>query len=92
MLDKIKKKIQTGEAVFLNLKVIPGARRNSFREEMADNTLKIEIKAQPEKGEANQELIKYLSRELEVLPDHVKIVGGKKGKLKKVKILPGRKK
>jgi len=88
MLEKIKKKLQTEEIVFLNLKVIPGSRQNSFGEEMTDGTLKISIKGEAEKGEANRELEKYLSRVLEVSPDHVKIVSGKKGRKKRIKITP----
>lgn len=38
----------------------------------------------PEKGKANQELIKFLSRELKVPKSFIKIISGEKSRMKEV--------
>jgi len=53
---------------------------------MNDETIKIRIKAAPEKGKANEELIKFLSEELGVLEKNVLIISGAHEPLKLVKV------
>lgn len=75
-----------GEA-YLAVKVIPGSAKTEFRDMMADDVYKIAVAAAPEKGKANNELIKFLARELKVLKSRFKIIAGAGEKNKLIKIL-----
>ena len=48
--------------------------------------VKISVVSIPEKGKANQELIKYLSKALKVDKSQIEIVGGETDRCKKLKI------
>lgn len=71
---------------YLRIKVTPKSSKNEITEILADSTIKIRIKAAPEKGKANKELIKYLSQILEVRPDNISIISGQHDQLKLVKV------
>ncbi len=86
MWSQIKKQNQGKDRFFLEIKVIPGGSYNRLKEKMPNGTLKIELKAHPEKGRANKQLIDYLARELEVDRNRVKIIKGKKTRTKIIKI------
>jgi len=73
--------------VYLVIKVNPNSSETSFRQRMNNNTIKIDIKAQPEKGKANKELIKYLSKIFEVSKNNIKILSGISDRLKLIKII-----
>lgn len=78
---------QTG---YLRIKVIPKSPKNEITEIMEDSdgdqTIKIRIKAVPEKGKANAELIKFLSKELGIPRENISIISGKSDQLKLIKI------
>ena len=61
MLLKFKKELDKKEEIYLRIKVKPGASETSVMSVMDDDTIKINLKAKPIKGKANQELIKLLS-------------------------------
>ena len=72
---------------YLRIKVIPNAPKSEIMGMMEDNeTLKIKIKAPPEKGKANTELIKLLAKEYGVKKNCVNIVAGGRERVKLVKI------
>ncbi len=75
---------------YLRIKVIPKSPKNEITEIMEDDegeqTIKIRIKAPPEKGKANTELIKFLSKELETPHTNISIISGKTDQLKLIKI------
>lgn len=75
---------------YLRIKVIPNSSNNEIKEIMIDDsgeeTIKIKIKAAPEKGKANIELIKFLSKELDIKKPKISIIGGKTDKIKLIKI------
>ncbi|MBI4235682.1 DUF167 domain-containing protein [Candidatus Peregrinibacteria bacterium] len=77
---KIEKK------TYLRIKDLPKSTKNEVVEIMDDETIKIRIKAPPEKGKANKELIRFLSRELEISTDEISILSGKTEALKLIKI------
>lgn len=60
----------------LPIKVIPRAKKTEFVGRMANNTLKIRLKAVPEKGRANEELISFLAGELHLTKEDIEIVSG----------------
>lgn len=75
---------------YLRIKVIPKSNKNEIIETFTDadgeETIKIRIKAAPEKGKANAELIKFLSKEFGVPQATISIISGKGERLKLIKI------
>ena len=55
--------------------------------EVNNDEITIGIKAKPEKGEANKELIKKLSKHFDVNKSNVKIIAGEKSRKKLVEII-----
>jgi hypothetical protein len=54
-------------------------------DDSGEQTIKIRIKAVPEKGKANEELIKFLSKELSIPKDKITIISGKSTQLKLIR-------
>lgn len=54
-------------------------------DDSGEQTIKIRIKAVPEKGKANIELIKFLSSELNIPKDKINIISGKSTQLKLIR-------
>ena len=78
--------MQLPSSGYLRIKVIPKSPKNEITEVMDDQTIKIRIKAIPEKGKANAELIKFLSGELQVPKSAISIISGKTEQLKLIKV------
>jgi uncharacterized protein (TIGR00251 family) len=68
----------------LRVKVIPRSAKTEIAGTMADGTLKIRIAAPPEKGKANDELIRFLAAHYGV--KRVEIISGHTASLKMVRI------
>ena len=68
----------------LRVKVIPRSPKTEIVGEMADGTLKIKIAAPPEKGKANEELIRFLTAHFHV--KHAEIISGHTAALKMVRL------
>ena len=71
---------------YLRVKVIPKSPRTEITDEMADGTLKIRVAAPPEKGKANTELIKFLSKHFSIPKDQISIISGKSDPLKLIRL------
>lgn len=71
---------------YLRIKVLPKSAKNEVVEIMDDETIKIRIKAPPEKGKANKELIRFLSQKLNMPTDQISIISGKTEALKLIKL------
>jgi uncharacterized protein (TIGR00251 family) len=71
----------------LRVKVIPRSAKTEIVGEMADGTLKIKIAAPPEKGKANEELVRFLSAHFGM--KHVEIISGHTAALKMVRLQAG---
>lgn len=82
--------IQIPNNGYLRIKVIPRSQKNEiadiFKDEEGEETIKIRIKAPPEKGKANAELIKFLSKTFNIKRDTISIISGKTDRLKLIKI------
>jgi uncharacterized protein len=61
--------------LLLRVKIIPGAKMNHI-DTVKNKELVIKIKAIPEKGKANKELIRYLSKELKTAKSEIIIISG----------------
>jgi uncharacterized protein (TIGR00251 family) len=68
----------------LRVKVIPRSAKTEIAGTMADGTLEIRIAAPPEKGKANDELIRFLAAHYGV--NHVEIISGHTAPLKIVRL------
>ena len=87
MLKKYFQRRSAGKLfIYLRIKVIPKSAKNQVVDIMDDETIKIRIKAAPEKGRANAELIKFLSEELGVLEKNILIISGVHEPLKLIKV------
>mgnify|MGYP001615021312 FL=1 len=74
---------------YLRIKVIPKAEKTCISEIIEDEdgqTIKIRIKAPPEGGKANKELLKFLSKEFSLPKQNIEIISGKTSQLKLLKI------
>ncbi|MCD4694317.1 DUF167 domain-containing protein [bacterium] len=70
----------------IKVKVFIGSSKTKIRKKISENSFEIDLKAKPEQGKANEELIKFISRELEINSGHVKIIKGFKERNKLIKI------
>ncbi|MFH1946724.1 MAG: DUF167 domain-containing protein [Candidatus Magasanikbacteria bacterium] len=68
------------------IKVLPRSSKNEIVGKLPDGTLKIKLKAPPVDGEANTELIKFLSKEWKVPKSSIKILKGLTSKIKLIEI------
>ncbi|MEA1962967.1 MAG: DUF167 domain-containing protein [Patescibacteria group bacterium] len=86
MLNKFIEKLNKNLELYLRLKINPGSAKSEVKNVMADDTIKINISAPAEKGKANKELIKFLSKQFEIDKNNIKIISGAGDRLKLVKI------
>ena len=66
----------------IKIRVSPNASKSEITEILADGTIKIKLKAPPIDGKANNELIKFLSKEWEIPKTNITITKGKTSKNK----------
>jgi uncharacterized protein (TIGR00251 family) len=86
-MGRVKKFSDGQRGIALPVRVIPRASRNEIVEILSDQTVKIRLKAPPVEGKANEELIKFLSKVLDIPKSNFEIVGGKTGRDKLISIL-----
>lgn len=72
--------------MYLRIKVQPKSKESGITETMEDGTLKVRVKAPPEKGKANKEVIKVLAKKYGVKKSEVEIVSGATDQIKLIKI------
>lgn len=90
MLEPFKKQFKEKGEIYLRIKVRPGAGKTAVREVLdggEGKTIKIDVAAPPVKGQANQELIKFMKKEFQAKKDGVKILSGAGEKIKLLKIV-----
>jgi uncharacterized protein (TIGR00251 family) len=72
-------------ALIIEIKVTPSSGRQLCKLDKS-GTLKCFLKSPPEQGKANQELVKFLSKSLELAQDQVTILSGHTTRNKRIKI------
>jgi hypothetical protein len=72
--------------MYLRIKVHPKSKDSGVFDTMEDGTLKVRVKAPPEKGKANKEVIKVLAKKYGVKKSEVEIVSGATDQIKLIKI------
>jgi uncharacterized protein (TIGR00251 family) len=68
-------------------KIVPGSSPPTRISDIFDGMLKIKVTAPPEKGKANQCLIKFLAEYLEVKKNVISIISGQTNPVKHIQIL-----
>jgi uncharacterized protein (TIGR00251 family) len=71
----------------LAIRVTPRASKNEIAEVLSDGTVKIRLTAPPVEGKANEALIEFLAKVLDVAPSKLEIVAGATGRDKLISIL-----
>lgn len=69
----------------LNIRVKPNAKQQKL-EKAEDGSWIISLQSPPVDGKANQELIKFLSKQLKIPKSHIHIVSGHTARLKRIEI------
>jgi uncharacterized protein (TIGR00251 family) len=69
----------------IQVKISPRASKNALEGWQGD-TLRIRLHALPEKGQANIELISFLSETFDVPKSNIRLVSGQSSRLKRVEI------
>ncbi len=70
---------------YIKVRVRPSSSMNRIKKVEGDIYF-IDIKAPPEGGKANKELIKFLSKEFKVPKERIRIIKGEKSRNKLIKI------
>ena len=77
---------ESDEGVVLLAKIVPGSSGSTRIYGLLDGMLKVKVAAPPEKGKANQCLLRFLAKELGVKKNAVNIVAGRTSPIKQVRI------
>lgn len=72
--------------VLFAAKIVPGSSRTAISG-LLDGMLKVKISTAPEKGKANQYLIKFLAKQLGVKKNDVSITSGLTNPVKQIQVL-----
>lgn len=84
-----KPQISLPSSGYIRIKVTPKSSKTELTEILQSPEgpeYKIRLKATPEKGKANDELIRFLSKELQISRQNIKIISGKTDRIKLIKI------
>lgn len=73
-------------SVTFSVKVRPQAAKTEFKSTLADGTLKIDLRAVPEDGKANEELIRFLAEEFNMQKSSIEILSGQTSRKKFIRI------
>ncbi len=71
---------------YFKVKITPKQAKNEFFAVLEDGTLKVRIKAVPEKWKANKEVISYFSDELNINKKNIEIISGTTDSVKIIRI------
>jgi uncharacterized protein (TIGR00251 family) len=71
----------------LAIRVTPRARKTEISEILSDGTIKIRLTAPPVDGKANQALVDFLAKILDIHSSNIEIIAGETGRNKLVSIL-----
>ena len=87
MFGPLKQELDQEGSVRFYIRARPSASATKAVAVMDDESIKIDIAAEPENGKANIELIKYLAKEFSVSKGNIVIVSGATSRQKLVKIV-----
>lgn len=75
----------TDGTILFNAKIVPASSRTSISGTL-DRMLKVKVAAAPEKGKANQALIEFLAKKLNLKKKDIKIISGQTNPVKTIQI------
>lgn len=91
IIEQYQQLLQKNGVLYISVKVIPKAQKTEFVEILEDGegekVLKIKVAAVPEKGKANDELCRYLSKLFKVSKNSVVVSQGETSQRKIIKIV-----
>jgi uncharacterized protein (TIGR00251 family) len=70
----------------IHVKVIPRAKKTEFIGYMSDGSMKIRLKAVPENGKANEELVRFLSEYFQITSSQIQVTAGQTNSRKTLRI------
>ncbi len=85
-LDRLRDRLRQEGSLGLAVKVIPKAARTEWAGMLADGSCRVKLQAVPEKGRANEELIRFLAAEFGVARAQVEIVAGLTNPHKQIRV------
>jgi uncharacterized protein (TIGR00251 family) len=71
----------------LLVRVTPRASKNEIVDILSDGTVKVHLTAPPVEGKANEALLKFLAKVLEIPVKHLEIVAGANGRDKLISVI-----
>jgi uncharacterized protein (TIGR00251 family) len=77
---------EVDEGVVFLAKIVPGSNSPTRVCGLLDGMLKIKVSAAPEKGKANQSLLKFLAGQLGLKKNAVKIISGRTSPIKHIQV------
>lgn len=86
MLQIFIERLRKEGMIDLSVRVRPSASQSVVKSIMSDGSLKIDVAAVPEEGEANHELRRMLAEAFGVSIDCIEILSGDSGRLKRVRV------
>lgn len=75
---------ESDEGVVFTAKIVPGSSGSTRICGLLDGMLKVKVAAPPEKGKANQCLLKFLAKELGLKKNAISILSGKTNPIKHI--------
>jgi uncharacterized protein YggU (UPF0235/DUF167 family) len=78
--------LKLGEKTYFRIKVTTKQPKTEYLSTLDDETIKIRLKAVPEKGRANDELTRFLAEVLAIRKDTIEIIAGASDTVKLVRI------
>ena len=75
-----------GQDLLLRLRLQPKASRDAFVGPYGTDEFKVAITAPPIDGKANAHLIRFLAKQFELPPSHIKIEAGKSSRSKRLRL------
>jgi uncharacterized protein (TIGR00251 family) len=82
-MEKILEQIREKGETFVQIRVVPKSPKTEIIEEMADGTLKMRVKAVPEKGKANEEIVRFFRKNYKL---NCTIISGQTARTKLIKL------
>lgn len=87
MLGTYAKRLADDGTLTLTVRARPNARVTKLGGVLDDGSVKIDVRAAPEDGEANDALLRFLAEQFGVPASCVTLVAGQRGRLKTIRIV-----
>ena len=86
-LEALRARLKRERGLTLSIRAIPKSRATEWVGQLQDGAWKIKVAAVPERGKANEELVRFLAREFGVTRQQVQLMGGASGRSKIFRIV-----